>query len=67
MLDNKLQIDDYKNLQKIITHLNINNDYKKTYLDTINLFISFLVKEKTNRKTIYKDKDISQLVINLTS
>ena len=67
MLDNKLQIDDYKNLQKIITHININNDYKKTYLDTINLFISFLVKEKTNRKTIYKDKDISQLVINLTS
>jgi len=67
MLDNKLQIDDYKNLQKIITHLNINNDYKKTYLDTINFFISFLVKEKTNRKTIYKDKDISQLVINLTS
>lgn len=63
----KLQIEDYKGLQKIITSLNINEDYKLNYLNTIDTFISFLVKEKTNGNTFYKDKDISQMVINLTS
>ena len=67
MLDNKLQLEDYKGLQKIITQLDINNDYKQNYITIINNFISLLVKEKTNGKKIYKDKDISQLVVNLTS
>ena len=67
MLDNKLQLEDYKGLQKMITHLDINEEYKQNYISIINNFISLLVKEKTNGKTIYKDKDISQLVINLTS
>ena len=67
MLDNKLQLEDYKGLQKIITNLDINDDYKQNYIAIINNFISLLVKEKTNGKTVYKDKDISQLVINLTS
>jgi len=67
MLDNKLQLEDYKGLQNIITQLDINDDYKQNYITIINNFISLLVKEKTTGKTIYKDKDISQLVINLTS
>ena len=67
MLDNKLQIEDYKGLQNIILHLDINEDYKKNYLNTVDIFISSLVKEKTMGKMNYKDKDISQLVINLTS
>ena len=68
MLDNKLQIEDYKGLQTIITNMQIPDTYKNTYLEAIENFISMLVKEKTsNNKILYKDKDISQLVINLTS
>ena len=67
MLDNKLQIEDYKGLQNIIKHLDINNDYKSNYLNTVDIFINSLVKENTLGKMYYKDKDISQLVINLTS
>ena len=67
MLDNKLQLEDYKGLQKIIINLPINEEFKKNYLKTIDIFISFLVKEKTMGNTCYKDKDISQLVINLTT
>jgi len=67
MLDNKLQLEDYKSLQKIVKFLNINEDYKLNYLKTIDIFINYLVKEKTLGHNFYKDKDISQLVINLTS
>jgi len=67
MLDNKLQLEDYKGLQKIIINLPINEEFKQNYLKTIDIFISVLVKEKTMGNTFYKDKDISQLVINLTS
>lgn len=67
MLDNKLQLEDYKGLQKIIINLPINEEFKQNYLKTIDIFISFLVKEKTMGNTFYKDKDISQLVINITS
>jgi hypothetical protein len=63
----KLQLEDYKGLQKIIKTLNINQDYKLNFLNTIDIFISVLVKEKTNGNTFYKEKDISQIVINLTS
>jgi hypothetical protein len=67
MLDNKLQIDDYKGLQNIITNLQIPDNYKETYLKVVEIFISMLVKETTKGEKLYKDKDISQLVINLTS
>jgi hypothetical protein len=67
MLDNKLQLEDYKGLQNIIKNLNINEDYKLNYLNTVDIFISFLVKETTIGNNTYKDKDISQLVINLTT
>ena len=67
MLDNKLQLDDYKGLQKIVKYLKINEKYKLNYLKTIDIFINYLVKEKTIGQNNYKDKDISQLVINLTS
>ena len=67
MLDNKLQIEDYKGLQKIINNLNIPSNYKETYIKVTELFISMLVKEKTKGEKMYKEKDISQLVINLTS
>lgn len=68
MLDNKLKLEDYKGLQNIIKNLKtLNEDYKQNYLNTVDLFISFLVKERTNGIQSYKDKDISQLVCNLTS
>jgi len=67
MLDNKLNIEDYKGLQKIILNTNITTTYKDTYIKVIDIFISMLVKEKTKGEKLYKDKDISQLVINLTS
>ena len=66
MLDNKLQLEDYKGLQKIVKHLKINEAYKLNYLKTIDIFINYLVKEKTLGQNNYKDKNISQLVINLT-
>ena len=67
MLDTKFQIEDYKGLQTIINNLNIPNNYIETYLKVVEIFITMLVKEKTKGNTLYKDKDISQLVINLTS
>jgi len=67
MLDDKLRIEDYKGLQRIIKHLDINEEYKNNYLNTVDIFIKVLVKETTMGKTVYKDKHISELVINLTS
>ena len=67
MLDNKLQLEDYKGLQNIIKNLNIIDNYKLNYLNTVDIFIAFLVKETTMGNITYKDKDISQLVINLTT
>jgi hypothetical protein len=67
LLDNKLQIEDYKSLNTIISNLNIPNNYKETYLKVVEIFISMLVKEKTKGEKKYKNKDISEIVINLTS
>jgi hypothetical protein len=67
MLDNKLQLEDYKGLQTFIKQMNINNDFKMNYLKTIEQFIGFLVKQRNNGINVYKDKQISELVINLTS
>jgi hypothetical protein len=68
MLDNKkLQIEDYKHLHNIIKNLGFSQEYKDEYSLKINEFISMLVKQKTKGEILYKDKDISQLVINLSS
>jgi hypothetical protein len=66
-LDNKLQIEDYKSLNTIIGNLHIPSNYKETYLKVVEIFISMLVKEKSKGEKLYKDKDISEIVINLTS
>jgi hypothetical protein len=62
-----LQLEDYKGLQTFIKQMNINNDFKMNYLKTIEQFIGFLVKQRNNGINVYKDKQISELVINLTS
>ena len=67
MLDTKFQIEDYKGLQTIINNLNIPNNYIETYLKVVEIFITMLVKEKTKGNTLYKEKDISELVCNLSS
>ena len=67
MLDNSLQLEDYKGLQNIISNINIPFVFKDTYLKVVEIFITMLVKEKTKGEKLYKDKEISQLVINLTS
>ena len=66
MLD-KLHIEDYRGLQTFIkSNNNISNELKKVYLDIMDKFITMLVKRRNNGETIYKDKDISKLVISLT-
>jgi len=67
MLDNNLQIEDYKGLQTIINNLNILDNYKNMYIKVVELFINMLVKQKNKGEKLYKNKDISQLVINLSS
>ena len=67
MLDNKLQLEDYKGLQNMIKYLNIGEDFKINYINIIESFVSLLVKQSTSGIKNYKDKNISQLVINLTS
>ena len=67
MLDTKLQLEEYKGLQTIINNLNILDNYKNTYIRVIEIFISMLIKEKNKGEKLYKNKDISQLVINLSS
>ena len=67
LLDNKLQIEDFKGLQNIINNLQILDNYKNTYSKVVEIFITMLVKEKNKGEKLYKNKDISQLVINLTS
>jgi hypothetical protein len=67
LLDTKLQIEDYKGLQSIINNLNVLDTYKNTYSKVIEIFITMLIKEKNKGEKLYKNKDISQLVINLSS
>lgn len=68
ILDNKLHIDDYKNLQTIIKQSpHISNDIKQIYLQTIEKFTMALIKLKSKGIEIYKEKDIAKLVTNLTS
>ena len=67
MLDNKLNLEDYNGLQNIIKKdTNIKPEYKSAYTEIIDKFVSMLIKRRNNGETIYKDKDISKLVISLT-
>jgi hypothetical protein len=68
LLDNKLHIDDYKNLQSLIKQSTvINVQMKEIYITTIEKFTMALIKLKTKGTTLYKEKDIATLVMNLTS
>lgn len=63
----KLHIEDYRGLQTFIrANNNISNELKNVYLDIMDKFITMLVKCRNNGETVYKDKDISKLVISLT-
>jgi hypothetical protein len=68
ILDNKLHIDDYKNLQTLINQSeNMLPDIKLLYIQTIEKFTMALIKLKSKGVEIYKEKDITKLVTNLTS
>lgn len=68
ILDNKLHIDDYKNLQTLINQSeNMLLDIKQLYIQTIEKFTMALIKLKSKGVEIYKEKDIATLVTNLTS
>ena len=67
LLDNKLQIEDYYGLQHIIKYNDkISDVLKNEYAIIIDKFVSLMVKKKNNGETIYKEKDISKIVISLT-
>lgn len=67
MLDNKLHLEDYNGLQYIIKNdVNMKMEYKTAYLEIIDKFVSMLVKRRSAGETIYKDKDISKVVLSLT-
>jgi hypothetical protein len=67
ILDNKLNIEDYNGMQYIIKNdSNMKSEYKNAYLETIDKYVSMLIKRRTNGETTYKDKDISKVVISLT-
>jgi len=67
MLDNKLQLEDYKGLQTMIKSIKIGAEFKDNYIKVIEAFIAGLVKQRTSGIKVYKDKDIEKLVCNLTS
>ena len=67
ILDNKLQLEDYHGLQYFIEELQASENIKKIYLDIVNEFIGMLVKEKNAGKKLYKDKEITKLVVLITS
>jgi len=67
MLDNKLNMEDYHGLQSIIRNdSNMKKELNTAYIEIIDKFVSMLVKRRTSGETIYKDKDISKIVISLT-
>lgn len=67
MLDNKLNIEDYQGLQSIIRNdNNMKKELNNAYIDLIDKYVSMLVKRRNNGETIYKEKDISKIVILLT-
>ena len=68
MIDTKLNIEDYNGLQTFIKNdINIIDELKNAYIELINKFINMLIKKCNNGDTIYKEKNISKLVISLTS
>jgi len=67
ILDNKLQLEDYNGLQYFIEELKVGEKIKKIYLDIVNDFIGMLIKEKNAGNTLYKDKEITKMVLLITS
>jgi hypothetical protein len=67
MINSKLSLEDYYGLTSIIRdHKRFKPEYRTAYLEMINKFVEALVKMKTAGQPVYKDKDISKLVIALT-
>jgi hypothetical protein len=62
----KCSLEDYKHLQKLIMGLNISDATKTVYIDVINDFVGEMVTRRTKGEKIYNNKDIGELVINLT-
>ena len=66
ILDEKMQIDDYKGFQMLINKLNISDEHKDSYIRLIGNYLSHLIALSSKGTAMYKDKDISQMVINLS-
>ena len=67
MIDTKLNIEDYNGLQSFIkSDNNIKTELKNAYIELINKFINMLIKKCNSGDILYKDKDISKLVVSLT-
>lgn len=68
ILESKLNIEDYHGLQHFINYdARINTEYQTIYSGIINNFISILIKKRNSGETTYNDKNISTLVISLTT
>lgn len=67
ILDTKLNIDDYTGFQYLIkNNTKITEEYKIAYLEAIDKFIAMLINKSSKGEKIYKDKDISRIVVLLT-
>ena len=66
ILDEKMHIDDYKGFQMLINKLNISDIHKQSYIKLIGNYLRHLISMSSKGTTTYKDKDISQMVINLS-
>ena len=68
MLENKLNIEDYNGLQKLIQNDGkMTTEYKNVYLSIIEQFVASLIGRRAKGETLYNGKDISKLVISLTN
>ena len=68
ILKEKLQIEDYKNLQALIKQSeNMTCEMISAYVTAINKFSMAMVKLKNKGVSKYKDKDITMIVMNLTA
>lgn len=66
ILDEKMHIEDYKGFQMLIKKLNISEEHQKSYLQLIHNYLNHLISLHTKGTINYKDKDISQIVVNLS-
>jgi hypothetical protein len=63
----KCNIEDYKHLQSYINKLNINNTLKESYNNVINIFINEMISRSNKGEKHYNNKEISNIVVNLSS